>query len=51
MHFLISVDEVNITKLLIAAGANVNAQDADDYSPLHWAAMNGDFQYIFELYE
>lgn len=44
MHFLISVDEVNVTKLLIAAGADVNARDADDYSPLHWAAREGDFQ-------
>lgn len=45
MHFLISIDEVNITKLLIAAKANVNARDADDFGPLHWAAMDGDVLY------
>lgn len=41
----------NVVKLLIAHGANVNAQDELKFSPLHWAAAKGDlFYYSYFFY-
>lgn len=37
----ICADTVNVVKMLIANGANVNAVDNDGFSALHWAALNG----------
>lgn len=33
--------DIEITKMLIENGAEVNAKDENDRTPLHWAAENG----------
>lgn len=43
IHFLIYVDRANLARLLIANGANVNANDKFSQSPLHMAALEGKF--------
>lgn len=40
--FWLVLGHANVVKLLIAHGADVNAQDDMKYSPLHWAAARGD---------
>lgn len=42
----ICADTVNVAKMLIANGANVNAVDVSGYSSLHWAALNGKLLYV-----
>jgi ankyrin repeat protein len=32
---------VEVARVLVAAGAPVDARDGDDYTPLHWAALRG----------
>ena len=36
-----TLDNTDCIKLLIAAGANINATDKDGNTPLHWAADGG----------
>lgn len=41
-----------MTELLIKHGANVNALDADNDTPLHWAAQHGNLlSYVFIFIE
>ncbi|AXK60634.1 ankyrin repeat domain-containing protein [Candidatus Chromulinivorax destructor] len=39
LHFAIKYNAYNLAALLIGAGANVNAQDIDGYTPLHSAVI------------
>lgn len=36
----------DVTDLLLKSGANISAEDIDKYTPLHWAALKGNFQPI-----
>ena len=40
LHRAAANDAVKVAKMLIDAGANVNAIDRDGAMPLHWAAGN-----------
>jgi ankyrin repeat protein len=41
VHTAIAAGDVELTRALIAAGANVNAQGKLQVTPLHWAALRG----------
>lgn len=43
MPLIIPIGHENITKLLIANAANVNAKDVFENTPLHSSARNGNF--------
>ncbi|MDQ6694494.1 MAG: ankyrin repeat domain-containing protein [Chloroflexota bacterium] len=42
LHSSVASGQLEISQLLLAHGAHVNATQADDYAPLHEAAQNGD---------
>ena len=42
LHSALAGNDTTIAELLLAAGADVNAVQADGYTPLHEAAQNGD---------
>ena len=42
LHSALAGSDATIAELLVAAGADVNAVQADGYTPLHEAAQNGD---------
>ena len=41
LHTAASVNHIEMVKLLIKHGANINSKDEADNSPLHWAIYNG----------
>jgi uncharacterized protein len=41
---IVAGGHVAIAKTLLACGADVNARQADDFSPLHGAAQNGQLE-------
>jgi ankyrin repeat protein len=41
LHVAAWFGRVEIVRMLIDAGADVNLQDTDGWAPLHWAAMRG----------
>ena len=41
LHMVASSGKIELAKLLIAAGADVNARSKEDLTPLHLAAVNG----------
>ena len=43
--------QIGIARVLIAHGANVNAQAENDFTPLHEAAANGDLELATLLLE
>lgn len=43
----IRVDHLNIAKLLIANGTNVNEVNKHGDSPLHWAILHGELLFLF----
>ncbi|GEM_PF-166604 len=51
LHTAVSQNDMDITKALVEAGANINQQSRDGYTPLMLAAINGNarlFSYLFE---
>ena len=51
LHSAVARRNMEITRLLLAAGAEVNAIQADDFSPLHEAAQNGQLEMVKLLIE
>ena len=49
MFITIKKNDVNQLKRLILAEANVNAQDEEGRTPLHWAADHGHLECLREL--
>lgn len=39
------LDNENMVDLLIKNGSNINIKADDGTTPLHWAALKGDFQH------
>src|SRR5262245_26567810 len=42
-------DRLAVVELLLASGANVNQRGLNDYTPLHWAAGQGDVRMVKTL--
>ncbi len=51
LHSAVAARSLEITRLLIAHGAPVNAYQADNFTPLHAAAQNGDIEIVKLLIE
>jgi ankyrin repeat protein len=51
LHSAVARRNMEITRLLLAAGAEVNAIQADDFSPLLEAAQNGQLEMVKLLIE
>jgi len=51
LHAALSANNSNISKMLIEAGAEVNAQQQGKISPLHLAAQHGNIELIILLLE
>jgi uncharacterized protein len=49
--FVGRTDVPDILRLLLAAGADVHQRGVNDYTPLHWAAFNGDLAAVEILLE
>lgn len=43
--------DLDMTNLLLSHGADVNRRDVTDWTPLHWAAHNGEVETIHRLLE
>ena len=41
LHHAVSIEDVDITRLLIDAGADVHALSASERTPIYWTAFNG----------
>ncbi len=51
LHSALSADHRAVAKLLIAHGANVNLAGSEGWTPLHYAAHNGDMDSVKMLLE
>ena len=51
LHWAARTGQSTTVKVLLAAGADARAPDADGMTPLHWAAMNGQLEAVRLLLE
>ncbi|XP_024516251.1 ankyrin repeat-containing protein P16F5.05c isoform X3 [Selaginella moellendorffii] len=49
LHMASANGHLSIVKYLIERGENVNACNAENNTPLHWAPLNGQFRHVFLL--
>ena len=51
LHSAVMNGHIEIARLLLQNGADVNAKDNDGYTPLHWAAFQGHIDILHLLVE
>ena len=44
LHIAVMGNRMKMVKWLVVKGCNINSQDADGMTPLHWAISKGDFE-------